>query len=172
MLVFGAPQVELGGGITTYQPSSEPPIATTTYFLKGSTSGDYSTTNNSSFANVDGTNLSKAVFVPAGWNLAIDAMGWVYAPTAGNGTNIALADGGTLINAVSATSGRRGRRRAVQLLAHDYRRQRDAHDFAAVAGDRRRALFLEDGQRRPGLSGAAPAPGALELKKHDLAAIL
>lgn len=68
-------------------------------FKKGNAAGDYST-NSAAFVNVDGTNLAYTVTVPVGFKLAIQANGTINAPsiTTSVTTDVALADGGTLLS--------------------------------------------------------------------------
>lgn len=69
-------------------------IATVT-LKRGSGAGNYTGTN-TTYSNVDGTNLSYTVTIPTGWKLVINAAGTIFVSTAAASVFAALADGGTV----------------------------------------------------------------------------
>lgn len=76
------------GSTVAYQPTIK--------FLKGSGSGDYTTTS-TLYADVDGANLAYTVTVPTGWDAVIQASATARKLTGGGG-NIAITDGTTLLS--------------------------------------------------------------------------
>jgi hypothetical protein len=70
---------------------------------KGSGAGNYTGTN-TSFANVDGTNLSYTVTIPVGWKLSVQVNAAVFITTATAGVALAIVDGSVVVeNQITAT---------------------------------------------------------------------
>jgi hypothetical protein len=63
---------------------------------KGTGAGNYTGTN-TSFSNVDGTNLSYTVTIPTGWKLSIQVSAAIFNSTATANVSLAIVDGSVLI---------------------------------------------------------------------------
>jgi hypothetical protein len=66
--------------------------------FKGTAAGDYSSAS-TTYAAVDGTNLSQTITIPLGWKLVVEACGNISSLTAAAGVNVALLDGSTVLQA-------------------------------------------------------------------------
>ena len=64
---------------------------------KGTGGGDYTHSGDTTYTNVDGTNLAYTVTIPTGWKARVTAVAEVYQSTAANSVGLAIADGGSVI---------------------------------------------------------------------------
>jgi len=92
-----------GGTFTANLPAANGPLAIITSTIKkGSGSADYTGTN-TTYSNVDGTNLSYTVTIPTGWKLIIQSSGVMFVNTAQVVVFASLFDGVTQLQEAQIT---------------------------------------------------------------------